>query len=121
MTELDNDDGTPKDAADLCVLFGPLVIRDDEQRWAVPIVREVPGKFPKFGDIVLSSVDDIEQAEAEERRAKLIESYRESFTTVHTTDSQEAFAEAIAIYFPSEKTRIASSRFRAVTSDGGSA
>ena len=121
MTKLDNDDGTPKDAADLCVLFGPLVILDGEHQWAVPIVREVPGQLPKFDHLVLPSVDDIEQAEAEARRANLIESYRESFTTVHTADSQEAFAQAIAIHFPSEETRIALSRFRAITTGAGSA
>lgn len=121
MTGSDDKNSIDKDAANLCMLFGPLVILDEEQRWAVPIVKEVPGKLPEFGDLVLSSVDDIEQAEAEERRANLIESYRESFTTVHTADSQEAFPEAIAIHFPSEETRIASSRVRAKTSDGGSA
>ena len=121
MTGSDDKNSIDKDAADLCMLFGPLVILDEEQRWAVPIVKEVPGKLPEFGDMVLKSVDDMDETEAKTVRANLIESYRELFTTVHAADSQETFAEAIAIHFPSEETRIALSRFLAKTRGGGSA
>jgi hypothetical protein len=117
MTEHDLD----KDAADFLVLFGPLVVIDEERKWAVPVATERPRQPPEFKHIMFASVDDIDFAEADAFRTRLIGSYRESFRNVHTADSQEDFAEAIAVHFPSELTRMTLARFRAMTKGGGSA
>lgn len=122
MTGPDTEHDLDKDAADFLVLFGPLVVIDEKRMWAVPIVGECPGQIPDtFEHHMIASVDDIDFAEADAFRTRLIESYRESFRNVHTADSQEDFAEAIAVHFPSELIRTTLARFRAITTGGGSA